>query len=275
MILVTLQSKLKMMSRSVILFILSFFLFISCQQEPKKPLTIALSKAKPIAFYGNYSTWLKKGDAFAKIINMYELGVDSALIVLEECDGLIITGGADVYPEWYGQIEDTIMCGSFDRYRDTLEIELIKKAITNKMPLIGICRGAQILNVTLGGSLIVDIPTQYDTIINHRQEDWQNCHHKVSLVENSFLSSIVRQESGMVNSNHHQAIDRLSDQLKVTSRAEDGLIESVEWKEKSVDKGFLLAVQWHPERLDTVHPQMSLPILEAFLTEAKAYRFPK
>jgi putative glutamine amidotransferase len=263
------------MYRSVILFILSFFLFISCQQEPKKPLTIAISKAKPIEFYGNYSNWLKKGAPDAKIINMYELGVDSALSALEDCDGLIIAGGADIYPEWYGQIEDTALCGAFDRYRDTLEIALIKKAIAYKMPLVGICRGEQILNVTLGGSLIVDIPAQHDTLIKHRQMDWQNCYHKVNLVENSYLSSIVRQESGMVNSNHHQAIDRLSDQLKITSRAEDGIIESVEWKEKSMDKGFLIAVQWHPERLDTVHPQMSLPILYAFLKEAKAYQFPQ
>ncbi len=263
------------MYRSFLLFILSIFLFYSCQQKPRQPLSIAISKAKPIEFYGNYSTWLKKKAPNIQIINMYELGVDSALCVLEDCDGLLIAGGADVYPEWYGCIEDTLLCGEFDRYRDTLEIELIKKAIANKMPLLGICRGEQIINVTLGGSLIVDIPTQYDTLIKHRQEDWQNCYHQVNLVENSFLSSIVQQETGTVNSNHHQAIDRLSDQLIVTSRAEDGIIESVEWEVKSMEKGFLLAVQWHPERLDTVHPQLSLPILEAFLKEAKAYSFPK
>lgn len=258
---------------SLICFIF-LILFSSCNQANDKKLLIAISKAKPIEFYGNYSTWVKKAAPDAEIINMYELGVDSALLILEKCDGLIIAGGADVYPEWYGQIDDTSKCGAFDRYRDTLEIELIKKAIKHKMPLVGICRGEQILNVSLGGSLIIDIPTDYDTLIKHRQDDWENCYHKVDIVGESLLISIIKQESGMVNSNHHQAIDRLAKDLIITSQAKDGIPESVEWKLKE-GKGFLLAVQWHPERLDTVHPGMSLPILNQFINEAKNYNFPK
>lgn len=274
MILLTLQFKIKFMYRLFLLSLLSIFLLSSCEHTQDKNLTIAISKAKPLKYYGNYSKWVKKAAPDAKIINMYELGVDSALAALEYCDGLIISGGADVYPEWYGKLADTARCGSFDRYRDTLEIKLIKKAIENKLPLLGICRGEQIINVTLGGSLIIDIPTDHDTLVKHRQEDWQNCYHRVDLVGKSLLSSLIRQQSGIVNSNHHQAIDRPADNLVITSKAEDEIPESVEWKNKE-GKGFLVAVQWHPERLDTVHPEMSLPILKAFIEETKKYEFPK
>jgi len=262
------------MYRLFLLSLFSIFLLTSCEQAQDQNLTIAISKAKPLEYYGNYSNWIKKAAPDAKIINMYELGVDSALLVLEQCNGLIIAGGADVYPEWYGKIKDTVKCGEFDRYRDTLEIALIRKAIENDLPLVGICRGEQILNVTLGGSLIIDIPTDHDTLIKHRQDDWQNCYHRVDLVGKSLLSSLIRQKTGIVNSNHHQAIDRLADNLVITSKAEDEIPESVEWKNNE-GKGFLIAVQWHPERLDTVHPEMSLPILKAFIEESKKYHFPK
>ncbi len=252
---------------------LIFLLFPSCQNESEITY-IAISKAKPDEFYGNYTKWVKKADSDVQIINMYELGIDSALKALELCKGLIVSGGADVYPEWYGKIADTARCGQFDRYRDTLEIRLIQKAIDLKMPLVGICRGEQIINVSLGGSLIIDIPLDHDTLIKHRQPDWQNCFHSVEVIEGSLIAKICSQNSGLVNSNHHQAIDQLSHELVVSSFSEDGIIESVEWKDAS-NKGFLLAVQWHPERLDTVNPDLSLPIVREFLFQAQQYKAKK
>jgi len=262
------------MYRLFVFSLFSIFLFISCEQSQDQDLIIAISKAKPMEYYGNYSTWVKKEVPNASIINMYELGVDSALAALDYCNGLIISGGADVYPEWYGKLSDTARCGDFDRYRDTLEIELIRKAIEHNIPLLGICRGEQIINVTLGGSLVIDIPSDHDTLVQHRQDDWQNCYHSVDLVETSLTSLLLNKKSGIVNSNHHQAIDQLANDLMISSKAKDGIAESVEWKIKE-DKGFLMAVQWHPERLDTVHPEMSLPILKAFIDETKKYQFPK
>lgn len=261
------------MYRLFLLSLFSFLFLISCKQSQDQNLIIAISKAKPVEFYGNYTNWVKKNVPDAKIINMYELGIDSALATLENCDGLIISGGADVYPEWYGKLADTARCGSFDRYRDTLEIELIKKAINYKLPLLGICRGEQIINVTLGGSLIIDIPTDHDTLIKHRQEGWENCYHSIDLLESNYLNSLLKKKSGIVNSNHHQAIDQLANELIITSQAKDGIAESIEWKNKK-GKGFFLAVQWHPERLDTVHPDMSIPILKAFIEESQKYSFP-
>ena len=252
--------------------ILSFlFVFSSCEQSQKQKLTIAISKAKPIVYYGKYSEWLLKGNPDIELINMYELGVDSALKVLADCDGLLVTGGADVYPGWYGKLADTARCGSFDFYRDTLEIKLITQAISNKMPVVGICRGEQILNVTLGGSLIIDIPTDHDTTVKHRLVDWRNCFHPVEIVEKSMLQSICQPQDLQVNSNHHQAVDVLSSQLSVSAYAPDGIVEAVEWKDPT-DKSFLIAVQWHPERLDTVNADLSLPICKKFLAEAELFR---
>lgn len=254
---------------SFICLFLAIFVFHSCQPQ-EEVLTIAISKAKPYEYYGNYTEWVHKADSEVHIINMYELGVDAALQVLEQCDGVIITGGADVYPEWYGKIADTARCGEFDRYRDTLEIELIKKAIALNMPLLGVCRGEQIINVSLGGSLIIDIPTDHDTLIKHRLLDWENCYHQIDFVESSMLSQLCQGNDQTVNSNHHQAIDKLATPLKITALAEDGIIEAVEWKDP-MDKNFLMAVQWHPERLDSVNAVLSLPIINEFIIQAHNY----
>lgn len=249
------------------------FLFSHCQPE-KKIITIAISKAKPYEYYGNYTEWVHKTNSEVKIINMYELGVDAALRVLKDCDGVIITGGADVYPAWYGKLSDTARCGEFDRYRDTLEIELINKAIEMKMPLIGVCRGEQIINVALGGTLIIDIPSDRDTVVKHRMVDWKNCFHQVDLVEGSLLSSLCQGSDRTVNSNHHQAVDHLSPQLKITALAEDGTVEAVEWKDAE-NKNYMMAVQWHPERLDSVNASLSLPIIEEFIIQASQYNTSK
>lgn len=259
------------MKRQLLLFLSLLFIFVSCHDNDEEHLVIAISRSAPVKSYGNYSKWVHRTDSRAQIVNMYELGVDSALQVLNNCDGLIVAGGADVYPEWYGKINDTAKCGAFDRYRDTLEIELIRKAITVHMPVLGICRGAQILNVSLGGDLIIDIPSDYDTSVTHMQNDWKNCFHQVHIDSSSYLFSLLKLHNGIVNSNHHQAVDQLSTELKIASVAMDGIIEAIEWKDKS-DKGFLLGLQWHPERLDTVHPELSTPIIEEFLKCAKNYK---
>ena len=149
-------------------------------------------------------------------------------------------------------------------------MKLIAKAIEKKMPVIGICRGEQIINVSLGGSLIIDIPTDHDTIIKHRLEDWKNCFHQVNITENSLLDRICKPSDFTTNSNHHQAIDRISNQLVAVAFADDDIIEAVEWKEPN-NKGFLLAVQWHPERLDSVNASLSLPIAREFIFQASQY----
>ncbi len=251
-----------------IIFIFAFIFLISACSE-QRTIKIALSKGKGSLSYEKYANWLKSINEKIECFDLYHINFDSAMNVLNECDGLILTGGPDVHPGRYDKIHDTIRC-EIDEYRDSLEFAIIRKALDKNLPILGICRGQQILNVAFGGSLIVDIPQDIGTDVNHRCDNPDSCFHRIKIQKNSMLYRLVSLNEGVVNSNHHQAIGKLSDELMVTSLTDDGIIESVEWKDK-VNKPFLLAVQWHPERLDRNIP-FSLAIGEAFLDNVYKYR---
>ncbi|NOY50813.1 MAG: gamma-glutamyl-gamma-aminobutyrate hydrolase family protein [Chlorobi bacterium] len=236
-----------------------------CYPPEKEAVVIAISKESP-----NYTGWLSRFEENVEYKNLYPLGVDSAIKVLQNCNGLLLTGGEDVFPAYYGQIGDTVSCGTIDYYRDSLEFALISYAIKNKMPIIGVCRGEQILNVALGGSLYVDIPGEFDSYVIHRQDDWRNCYHDVFLVDSTLLEAISSVEFGKVTSNHHQGIKKLGNGLRVSAYSADSLPEAVEWENRG-DKSFLMAVQWHPERMDTLH-LLSAPMAREFLDEARLFQ---
>jgi len=245
-------------------------ILIGCQSGNKPAIRIAVSKEKSAKSIQNYSGWLERYNDNIEWFYMYPLGIDSALKLMETCDGVLITGGEDVFPGIYGKIEDTARCGSIDRYRDSLEFALIDAAIEYKMPLLGICRGLQIINVALDGSLIIDIPSDYDTAVTHRQDDWQNCFHAVVPVEATHFNVITDGRQGEVASNHHQGIDVLGEGLQISAYATDSLPEAIEWDIRG-EKAFMMAVQWHPERMDTLH-HLSAPIAKVFLEEANKFR---
>ncbi len=121
-------------------------------------VTIAISKAVPDSNYINYFKWLRFGDSTVIYKDMYHLSYDSALLVLKNCDGLLLTGGTDVYPGRFGKEKDTSRCWEPDFKRDSLEFLLMHEALRSEMPIMGICRGLQVMNVYFGGSLIIDIP---------------------------------------------------------------------------------------------------------------------
>ena len=239
-------------------------ILIGCTTATQPSLTIAVSKQSDA-----YVQWLQRNDSTVKTINLYPLGIDSALSILNRCNGLLLTGGEDVYPGYYDQLADTSRCGEFDNYRDSLEMALIEFAVQHKIPILGVWRGEQILNVALGGSLVVDIPTDFDTAVIHQQEDYLHCVHPVTAVSGSVLVEMAGATADSVTSNHHQAIDRLAEPLSIIAYAPDSLPEAVSWKNHE-NKGFLFAVQWHPERMKPGRPY-SDPIGLAFLTKAKAY----
>lgn len=197
---------------------------------------------------------------------MQLLTVDSALALLPTCNGLIMTGGEDVDPARYGKTEDSAMCKTNPK-RDTLEFALIKKATELRMPLFGICRGQQIINVAFGGTLIADMPTQLKSEIQHQCDDYLKCYHLVNAEPGSRLAKITESANGQVTSNHHQAVDKLADGFIVSSRSEDGIIESIEYQD-TAKMPFLITVQWHPERMDTVS-HFSMPIIRAFIDACK------
>lgn len=236
-----------------------------------KQIKIAISKEKSDKSTTKYADWLLRHDNEIVYYNMYPLGIDSAVKLLKTCNGLLLTGGEDVFPGYYGKIDDTARCGTFDRYRDSLEFALIDMAIDNGIPIFGVCRGEQILNISQGGTLHIDIPTDFDTTITHRQPDWSKGYHPVRLVNNTTLYEICEgTKQGDVVSNHHQGIEKLGTRLLVSAYSSDNLPEAIEW-DQTTGNSFLMAVQWHPEVMDTLHP-LSAPLAKKFLLEAANYK---
>ena len=134
---------------------------------------------------------------------------------------------------------------------------------------MGICRGLQVLNVYFGGSLIIDIPADLDTIVKHQMTNYEDCFHDVSLVKGTLLEEISGINHGITNCNHHQGIDVLSDNFVAMAYTNDGLVEAIGYTNND-NKPFLLGVQWHPERMDYSNP-LSGPIAVRFLQEANNY----
>jgi len=256
--------------KKLILLLIPFFLLLSCAGEKEETsITIGISKGAPEQSYGNYSNWLQTADSTINCIDLYHMPLDSALILLDECSGLLLSGGPDVFPGRYDAPDDTVLCGSIDYYRDTLEFALIEKAKELGMPILGICRGLQIFNVYHGGSLYADIPVQFDTLISHRCPDTYNCFHDVRITEGSSLHTTSGVKFGNVNSNHHQGIRRIGDGISAIARTDDGLIEAIEYTDR-INMPFFMGIQWHPERMDVSNP-LSLPIAMYFLQEAKLW----
>jgi putative glutamine amidotransferase len=162
---------------------------------------------------------------------------------LEGMDGLLLTGGGDVDPFYFGE-EPHPALGEVDPERDRRELELVLLAHRRDLPVLAICRGCQVLNVALGGTLYQDIESQLSGIDQHWQQGGRSrSSHSVAVQNGSLLARCFPQLTGRVNSFHHQAIRELAPALKATARSLDGIIEGVEDPVKS----FVLGVQWHPE----------------------------
>jgi putative glutamine amidotransferase len=234
----------------------------------REPVRIAVSKAVPQEAYQNYARWIRYGDTTATYYDMYHLDHDSAIALLAQCDGLLLTGGTDIYPGRYGKEEDTVRCWEPDFKRDTLESALLREALRLGMPVMGICRGLQMINVELGGTLYIDLPEDLDTLVVHRLEDSYDARHAVTIKEASLLEDITGVKHGTVNSAHHQGIELLADGLTPMALTDDGLVESIAIKDAD---HYLLGVQWHPERMDYGSP-LSGPLARKFLSEASKFQ---
>ena len=168
---------------------------------------------------------------------------EDASTLLMKCDGLLMTGGQDVNPLMYGQTA-TDQCGAICRERDEMETHFFNEAIRQNIPILGICRGLQMINVLMGGTLYQDLPTDTNSKINHHMEAPYDrvCHH-VRLVPGTALHQLLRVEDMGVNSYHHQAVKDLGEGLEVTAKSEDGIVEAISLPAKK----FVWAVQWHPD----------------------------
>ncbi len=180
---------------------------------------------------------------------------------------LLLVGGEDVDPKMYGDQAGERMGPSYLR-RDNFEREMIFKATTRNLPLLGICRGHQLINVALGGSLYQDLDEREEETMNHRQtpeKDFSNI-HEIYLEENSRLRELAGDDTIVVNSAHHQIIRRVPEGLRVAGKSKDGVIEALE----GTDQGYIQTVQWHPE----VEPvsDFSWKIFENFVDQAVKYK---
>lgn len=191
----------------------------------------------------NYVNWLKGNDAI-EVIKLSE--EDNNAEAIKDCDALVLSGGIDINPEFTGhEIEYPNKPDVWHPERDQFEKSLYEYALDNSMPVLGICRGLQLVNVLQGGTLIDDLSHLNE---KHKKEETSDKEHTININENSLLNEIVQVKEGEVNSAHHQSIDKLGKELMINSQADDGTIEGIEWKDKT-GKPFMLCVQWHPERM--------------------------
>lgn len=220
--------------------------------------------APQLAVNEAYTAALSNAGALPLLI---PLGLPEAQLsaLLLRLDGVLFTGGGDVHPERYGNRVHPLVDG-VDSDRDRVEIHLLQKMLENGRPFLGICRGLQVINVALGGSLYEDILDQRPNALRHQyfpemRRDYLA--HEVKVESSSRLAGILGEKILFVNSLHHQGIQRLAGGLQATAFAPDGVIEAFELPEHP----FGLAVQWHPEALQAHAPMRR--IFREFVQAAK------
>jgi putative glutamine amidotransferase len=197
------------------------------------------------------------------------MGPALATGALDEVDGLVLTGGEDVDPAWYGA-EPSPLLDPPSRERDLFELALFAVARQRSIPILGICRGIQVINVALGGTLFQDIPSERPGRVNHRPEGPRDSRsHRVRLQPGSRAAQALGGTQVSVNSSHHQAIKDLAPGLVAAGWTDDDLIEAAETPDGAP---WLLAVQWHPEEMHRERHAPDGGLFAALVGEARAAR---
>lgn len=211
----------------------------------------------PMPVMGLASAYTEAIQAAGGIPVLIPLGLDEAGLeaILAQVDGILLPGGGDINPSLYNGDKRHATLRDIDDDRDRVEMWLARTAVTRNIPLLAICRGHQIFNVALGGTLWQDVASQNTIAIKHdffRQLPRHHLAHDVSLTTGSCLAQCLQMETVPVNSLHHQGIRDLAPGLTATAVAPDGLVEGIE----AAGHPFAVGVQWHPENLTIVAPVM-------------------
>lgn len=208
-----------------------------------------------------YVQSLKRSGADVEWIELSD--IEAAVKNASGCDALLLPGGADVNPALYGQSFDE-KCGKPNVLRDTAEPEILKVFLEMKKPVLAICRGFQLLNVYFGGTLIQDIQEKQQC----RHMDFfsrSGSIHSVNLEKNTQLYAIFESETEKVNSMHHQAVDKVGENLTVSAVSTDGYVEALELS----DYPFCIGVQWHPEHMSKKNAQQQR-LFDTFVKNCKS-----
>jgi putative glutamine amidotransferase len=242
-------------------------------EKPRIGLLYAAKNAADLEANGpdiliNYRRALERNGAETVVLDPAQSPAELASR-LETLDGLLIPGGDDIDPALYGAKPDPLL-ESFDTSFDRFELDMVGRAREKKLPVLGICRGHQLLNVSRGGSLVQDIPTRFPTktpVVHRKKVDGKAVpvYHDITLKKKSVLENLFGKDRLTVNSYHHQAVGRLGRGLTAVAWSDDGSVEAIE--ETAPHSPFYLGIQFHPEKMHDEAPQMDR-IFQAFIAAA-------
>lgn len=189
----------------------------------------------------------------------------------ERLDGVLFAGGGDIAPTLYGA-EAHAKLGMIDPWRDGAELPMARWAVADSKPILGICRGVQVLNVALGGTLYQDIPSEITTELSHNlsyeREDWAHMAHEISVAPGSRLARLLGAERLTINSLHHQSVREVAAGLRAVAWAPDGVVEALE----GTGEAFIVGVQCHPEALQADADPRWQAVFAAFVESSASYR---
>lgn len=216
--------------------------------------------------FGKYTSWIERWipDVDLRVLSYRDGRPDP----LAGCHGVILSGGVDVHPALYGYTDTTGIVEETDRARDDFEVEIIRQTVARDLPVLGICRGAQLANVVLGGTLVPDLERAGHQ--NHRSTPEGDRRHEVVIAGGTRLAAIAGCAGGTVSSAHHQAVGRVADGLRVTARSADGVVEALEWAEPA-GRAFFQLVQWHPERMEDGESPLTRNLILQFAEALKRH----
>ena len=204
------------------------------------------------AKYPIYERWILSQSPTSGVSNIETVRLsykENNFEQIKQCDGIVLTGGEDIHPKYYGKPEAINLCNSdfMDEQRDEFEWKVCEYIFEKKLPVLGICRGLQLVNVFLGGTLISDIPSVGKS--DHSKfHEGQDRYHAVEVLHDSELSKITNIVFGEINSAHHQSADFIAKSLKINALSDDRIVEGLEWKDSNLEH-YMMLVQWHPERI--------------------------
>ena len=224
-----------------------------------------------VVIYANYLRTLNRA-GLTPVLASPAHGTDDVEALIDVSSGLVLSGGEDIEPSRYG--EDPIPdLYDLNPVRDAMEWHAVEVALEKGIPILGICRGMQLLNVYFGGTLYQDLPSQYEDSLgqgHYQTAPWGKHHHRVRCTPGSRLHDALADcEPIRINSFHHQAVKDLAPGLECTAKAEDGLVEGVE----STEHEWVVGVQWHPERHEAEADQddPNIRVIDAFADQVRAW----